>query len=368
MIARLTFAILFMALTSASQAAPSARDTQLAAQARATAARAEEHALAQGQAAALARLRLAEAATDAAVDKIVELARRRGIAAARLASREADIAPLLPALVHLNADPVATLASMTIPAGRALEGAQLLGALARQIALDAAGARAEQAELDGLRAAYDAELPRLAAAQIAQTQAAATLDQQIRRTSQTRREAEDEAASAARQVAIDAAHAETINAAIARIEAARDRRESSEPRKPDRVVTTQGFVAPVAGPITRHFGDATDAGAATGIAYQTTPGARVIAPCGGRVVYAGPFRSFGVLLIIDCGRGTHIVLSGFDRLDAQVGHTVTTGVPVGVMPAWDPHASTPRPALYVEIRRAGRAVDPLPVLAGKTGA
>ncbi len=367
MIRTLPCAVLLMALTSASQAAPSAKDTQLAAQARVAAARAEEQALAQGQAAALARLRQAEAATDAAVEKIIDLARRRATAAARLAAREADIAPILPALVHLNTDPVATLASMTIPADRALGGAQLLGALARQIALDATNARAEQAELDGLQAAYDGELPRLAAAQIAQTQAAANLDQQIRRTGQTRRAAEDEAAAASRQVALDAAHAETVNAAIARIEAARDRRESAEARKPDRVAAAQGFTAPVAGPITRHFGDATDAGAATGIAYQPAPGARVVAPCGGRVVYAGPFRSFGSLLIIDCGRTTHVVLSGFDRLDAQVGHSIATGAPVGTMPGWDPHASTPRPALYVEVRRAGRAVDPLPVLAGKSG-
>ena len=367
MIARLSLAALVIALAGAGHAAPSAREAQLAAQARAAAARAQEQALAQGQTAALARLRQAEAATDAAAEKIVDLMRRRAATSARLAAREADIAPLLPALVHFHTDPIATLASMNLPGGQALAGAQLLGALARQIALDAANARAEQAELDGLQAAYDAELPRLAAAQVAQTQAAANLDQQIRRTSRARREAEDEAATAARTVAAEAAHAETVNAAIARIEAARERRESAEPRKPDRLVATQTFAAPVAGPVTRHFGDATDAGAATGIAYQPATGARVVAPCAGRVVYAGPFRSFGVLLIIDCGRATHAVLSGFDRLDAQVGHAIAIGAPVGTMPGWDPHASTPRPALYVEIRRAGRAVDPSPLLAGKTG-
>jgi septal ring factor EnvC (AmiA/AmiB activator) len=367
MIARLPLAALVIALATTGHAAPSARETQLAAQARAAAARVQEQALAQGQTAALARLRQAEAATDAAAEKIVDLMRRRAAVSARLAAREADIAPLVPALVHLHADPVAILASMNIPAVQALGGVKLLSALARQIALDASNARAEQAELADLQAAYNAELPRLAAAQVAQTLAAANLDQQIRRTSQARREAEDEAANAARQVAIEAAHAETVNAAVARIEAARYRRESAEPRKPDRVVATQGFMAPVAGPVTRHFGDATDSGAATGIAYQPAPGARVVAPCGGRVVYAGPFRSFGILLIIDCGRGTHAVLSGFDRLDAQVGHTIATGAPVGTMPGWDPHASAPRPALYVEIRRAGRAVDPWPLLAGKAG-
>ncbi len=369
MIARLALVALLVALSCASRAAPSARDAQLAAQARATAARAEEQALALAQAGALARLRLAEAATDAAAEKLASLAQRRNLVASRLASREADVTPLVPALYHLSADPVAVLASINIPADQALAGARLLGAFARQIALDAAAARAEKAELDGLQAAFDAELPRLAAAQIAQAQAAASLDQQWRRTVKIRREADDDAASANRQVALDAAHAETVNAAITRIEAARDRRDREiiDQPKPARAAAIQAFTAPVSGAITRHFGDASDAGAATGVAYQPAPGALVVAPCGGRVVYAGPFRSFGILLIIECGGGTHVVLSGFERLDIQLGRGIASGAPVGVMPGWNPHASKPRPLLYVEVRRAGRAVDPLPVLAGKGG-
>lgn len=369
MIAWLALAVAVVVLSSACQAAPSARDAQLAAQARAATARAEEQALAQSQAAAIAKLRVAEAATDVAVAKISDLAHRRNLVAARLNSREADIAPLIPALYHLDRDPIAVLASITLPAGQALAGARLVGALSRQITLDAARARTEQAELDRLQAAFDAELPLVAAAQIAQAQAAGSLDLQLRRTAQNRREAEDEAAAAARQLALDVAHAETVTAAIARIEAAHDRRELAtiDQRKPARAAVSQNFTAPVLGAITRHFGDATDAGAATGITYQPAPGALVVAPCGGRVVYAGTFRSFGILLIIDCGGGTHVVLSGFERLDAQVGRGVASGAPVGVMPGWNPHASKPRPLLYVEVRRAGRVIDPLPVLAGKIG-
>ncbi len=369
MIAWLALAVAVVVLSSACQAAPSARDAQLAAQARAATARTEEQALAQSQAAALARLRLAEAATDAAVAKISDLAHRRNLVAARLNSREADIAQLLPALYHLQANPVATLASMGVPTNQAQAGARLLGALACQIAFDATSADAQQTGLGRLQAAFDAELPKLAAAQIAQAQAAASLDQQLSRTGQTRREAENEAAAAARQVAIDAAHAETVNAAIARIEAARERRQLADaaPHKADRAARAPMFAIPVAGAIIRHFGDATDAGASTSIAYQATPGARVVAPCSGRVVYAGPFRSFGVLLIVDCGHGIHAVLSGFQRLDPVVGQPVVRGMPVGVLPGWNPNAVPPRPVLVVEIRRSGRAVDPVPVLAGKAG-
>ncbi len=80
------------------------------------------------------------------------------------------------------------------------------------------------------------------------------------------------------------------------------------------------------------------------------------------MVFATTFRSYGLLLIVDCGGGYHAVLAGFDRLDARVGQQVAAGEPVGVMPAWQPGASGNRPALYVELRRDGQPVNPAPWL------
>ncbi len=123
------------------------------------------------------------------------------------------------------------------------------------------------------------------------------------------------------------------------------------------------LTAPVAGSVVRAFGAATEAGPASGLSYQAPPNARVVSPCGGRVVFAGPFRSFGLLMIVDCGGGYHFVLSGLDRLDAQVGQPVQAGEPVGVMPAWDPQsADSLHPSLYVELRRDGVPVNPAPFL------
>ena len=77
------------------------------------------------------------------------------------------------------------------------------------------------------------------------------------------------------------------------------------------------LTAPVAGTVFRSWGDPTDAGPATGISYHAAPAARVVSPCAGRVEFAAPFRSYGLLLILDCGGGYHAVLAGFDRLDAE---------------------------------------------------
>ena len=122
------------------------------------------------------------------------------------------------------------------------------------------------------------------------------------------------------------------------------------------------MVSPVAGAVVHGFGEATDAGPATGIAYQVPPAARVVSPCGGRVVFAAPFRSYGQLVILDCGGGSHIVLSGLERLDAAVGQRVLPGEPVGVMPAWDPRGAAARPLLKLELRRDGAPVNPAPFL------
>ena len=80
------------------------------------------------------------------------------------------------------------------------------------------------------------------------------------------------------------------------------------------------------------------------------------------MVFADTFRSYGLLMIVDCGGGYHVVLAGFDRLDVHLGQSIVTGEPVGVMPSWEPGSSDRRPALYVELRHGGQPVNPAPLL------
>ena len=121
---------------------------------------------------------------------------------------------------------------------------------------------------------------------------------------------------------------------------------------------------PAVGDVVGQFGEATDSGLTRkGIQVRTRFDAQVIAPYDGQVAFAGSFRGYGLLLIIEHGEGYHTLLTGMARIDAAIGQRVLAGEPVGVM---GPPTSEP-PILYVELRHDGQPINPLPWLAARNG-
>ncbi|MET3581018.1 septal ring factor EnvC (AmiA/AmiB activator) [Mesorhizobium robiniae] len=130
----------------------------------------------------------------------------------------------------------------------------------------------------------------------------------------------------------------------------------------------QGQIAlPVIGKIKRRFGASDSNGAVMfGDMVATQSGAIVTAPADGNVLYAGPFRSYGQLLILNAGDGYHVVLAGMSRISVASGQSVLAGEPVGAMgEARVASTSASKngnatPELYVEFRKDGKPVDPTP--------
>jgi septal ring factor EnvC (AmiA/AmiB activator) len=114
------------------------------------------------------------------------------------------------------------------------------------------------------------------------------------------------------------------------------------------------MVVPAAGEIVTGFGDASS----KGLTFATRPGAEVVAPFDGRVVFAGAFRGYGKILIIGHGDGYHSLVAGLDRIDSTVGQWLVAGEPVGRM-----SADEAKPRLYLELRHDGQPINPLPWLA-----
>jgi septal ring factor EnvC (AmiA/AmiB activator) len=122
---------------------------------------------------------------------------------------------------------------------------------------------------------------------------------------------------------------------------------------------------PAQGKRLKRFGEADGVGGSLrGISLQTRGEARIIAPTDGWVVYAGTFRSYGNLLIINAGGGYHVLLAGMGRIDVSLGQFVLAGEPVAVMgaalQAGQGNNDNSRPVLYVEFRKDGRPIDPGP--------
>jgi septal ring factor EnvC (AmiA/AmiB activator) len=124
---------------------------------------------------------------------------------------------------------------------------------------------------------------------------------------------------------------------------------------------------PVRGVTVRDFGEDDGFGSPSpGIAVATRAGARVTAPADGWVVFAGPFRSYGELLILDAGDGYHILLAGLDKIDVEHRQFVLAGEPVGIMgsqrlaSAAAPDVTLSQPVLYIEFRKGGASIDPSP--------
>ncbi len=113
---------------------------------------------------------------------------------------------------------------------------------------------------------------------------------------------------------------------------------------------------PVTGKVVTGLGEVSDTGVrARGLTIQTRAQAQVVSPTSGRVVFAGPYRGFGQIVIIDHGQSWTTLITGLSALDARVGDTLMQGSPIG-------KAGTDAPSITIELRKGNTPVDITPML------
>ena len=131
---------------------------------------------------------------------------------------------------------------------------------------------------------------------------------------------------------------------------------------------TRGLLPdPVSGTLLQDYGVADGFGnITTGQSIATRPNAQVTSPTDGWVVYAGDFRSYGQMVIVNAGGGHHVLLSGLDNVMVELGQFILAGEPIAKMgetrlaSATNLNFSLDQPVLYVEFRKDGTAIDPNP--------
>jgi septal ring factor EnvC (AmiA/AmiB activator) len=119
-----------------------------------------------------------------------------------------------------------------------------------------------------------------------------------------------------------------------------------------RVPAPAGYQLPVAGRAVVGFGAPREGGPSQGVTLVPRAGAQVVAPAAGRVAFAGAYRGYGRIAIIEHDGGWTSLVTGLARTDVAVGDRLVAGSPLGI-------AAQRNPAVTLELRRDGTPVNPL---------
>lgn len=306
---------------------------------------------------------------------------------AALHRREGQMHGTIAALQRLARNPPQTLLVANGEPIMAVRGAMLLKAAIPAIQTRARTLRQEIDGLERVRAEIGGEMDRFAQANAGLARERKRLETLLAAKSAMQSKTDAQRTQTAKQVAALTQKAATLRELFERLEQAAPapppvRPEVAPPARPGagqpterparaapepppqgvRSFPAEGVVTlPVQGRMIERYGQATSFGAtAKGLSFATRSAAQVVAPYDGHVMFAGPFRGYGQILIIEHRGGYHTLLAGLQRVDGQVGQWVLAGEPVGVM------GSEGTPTLYVELRRNGQPINPLPWFASDT--
>lgn len=313
-----------------------------------------------------------------------------------LAGRRDVIVEVLAALQRMGRRPPPAVLVRPEDILAAVRTSMLLGAVVPELRAETDALAADLSELVRLREAIASDRATLAAelealagertrltalvearqARLAEARADADVEgERAARFAQEAATLEDLIAGMERDIAAARQAAETARAEIrARVDATRARFEEAAFRDPARLAPALPFSEvrgrlplPVTGRVLRAFGAPDGYGGVTrGVSFSTREDEIVTAPADGWVRFAGPFRSFERLLIIDAGEGYYLLLAGMDAITVEVGQFVLAGEPVATMgagSALSPAAGavdTTDPVLYVELKKDGGSIDPTP--------
>lgn len=312
-----------------------------------------------------------------------------------LDSRRSEVVEVLAALQRAGRRTPPALLVRPEDALQSLRTAILLGAVVPELRTRAEKLASDLGELVGVRKTISAERDRLAADRDKlredQTRLAALIDERQKKQAGIEKDIEAEGARAlamAKQAVdlqglISKMEQDLKSAAKAAATASQQGGGKGDPvlmKDPKRTSPAIAFASakgllklPVNGSKIHDFGGSDGAGGVEkGISLATRPGAQVTTPCDGWVVYAGPFRSYGQLLILNAGGGYHVLIAGMERISVNIGQFVLTGEPVATMGTTSQVASilaanASQPVLYVEFRKDGAPIDPGPWWAANEG-
>ena len=348
---------------------------------------------------AASRVRTIETSIGDAEGRLHALDGREAQMRAALDSRRSDVVEVLAALQRAGRRSPPALLIRPEDALQSVRTAMLLGSLVPELRARAEKIAGEIGELTTVRKAIGSERDRLAADRDKlrddQTRLTALVDERQRKQSEIEKDLDAEGARAINlskqvdglqdlitkmELNLKSAAKAAATASLQGVPATNVKFDPAALKNPNRkspaiaFASAKGlFALPVNGTKMREFGGSDGVGGVEkGISLATRPGAQVTTPCDGWVVYSGPFRSYGQLLILNAGGGYHVLIARMERISVNIGQFVLTGEPVAVMGTTSQVASilstnASQPVLYVEFRKDGTPIDSGPWWAAKEG-
>lgn len=229
-------------------------------------------------------------------------------------------------------------------------------ALERHAALTAAGLRAAQADLRKRRDALAALETRQ---RVSSRAASGIADREAERALSLAEQARDLdtlAASIGRAGELRQALADLPGPVLRPARPEQAQSPLITPSRQARVTGLASYMLPLSGRIVTGFDAESASGLRSrGIALAPRPGALAVAPAGGRVAFAGLYRGYGRIVILEHGGEWTSLITGLAELDIRAGDTLVAGSPIG-------RAGAGRPTVTVELRRGGEPVNPLAYL------
>ena len=328
-------------------------------------------------------------AFEAADQKLAILEAKSVVLNSDLAARQDELSALLAGLQRLDLDPPPALIVEPANVLGALRGAMMFGAVVPQLRDKA---KTVQTNLDDLAAIHDeSEIERearsaaIAALNASQAELLQLQSEKKTQAAQAASDLQNEKARAA-ELASKAKSLEDLLAALdkkKRDDAAKQLAEAKAAeqaaadakRQADELTMRSALplsaargklLLPVNGQITKHFGDDTGLGTTLqGMAISADANMNVISPVAAKVEFAGPFRSYGELLILNAGEGYLVLLAGMKQISVELGQTIKAGEPLGQMGDGPSNLAVlgetaKTPELYIEFRKDNTAIDPAP--------
>ncbi|OUI95528.1 peptidase [Acetobacter indonesiensis] len=342
--------------------------------------------------------------------RIAEIRKEQANLRAALEEDAKALSPVLPLAERLSLYPSDTLLAAPVPQGEAVTGFLVLRGLSRELEHQAEDMRTRQEKLTVLDTELTTHLTQLGSLQKTQTKQRDVVKQQALKARDAQRQANAAARAASLRLEDATRKASSLQDAVSRLDAlqanaeaalqkevaaaekahkaardeaarrAAEERAAAARRKIQAMqaaagpglsehathTTTSstddnsgsgpsgGGTRPVAGSLVSTWGSATESGPATGITYRTPAGASVRTPCSGRVDFAGPFRTYGQMIILNCGQHYRFVMAGLGGLDVETGQSLTKGAPIGHMGGSG--------TLFIQLRHGQKAVNPAPFL------